>query len=55
MNGAIPCPPYPSGCLAWRPFIQPDDPMAMRARGIGTYFPDPVCSLHGHSRYACRT
>ncbi|XP_021301416.1 uncharacterized protein LOC8067188 isoform X2 [Sorghum bicolor] len=41
MNGAIPCPPYPSGCLAWRPFIQPDDPMAMRARGIGTYFPDP--------------
>jgi hypothetical protein len=54
MNGAVPCPPYPSGYLVWRPFVQPDDPMAMRAHGTGTYFPDPVCSLHGHSKYACR-
>ncbi|ONM42261.1 PAP/OAS1 substrate-binding domain superfamily [Zea mays] len=40
MNGAVPCPPYPSGYLVWSPFIQPDDPMAMRTRGTGTYFSD---------------
>lgn len=41
MNGAVPCPPYPPGCFVWRPFYQPDDHIAMRARGTGTYFPDP--------------
>jgi hypothetical protein len=45
MNGAIPSPPYPHSYLVWRPFYQTDDHMAMRGRGTGTYFPDPVCSL----------
>ncbi|KAJ1264690.1 hypothetical protein BS78_08G019800 [Paspalum vaginatum] len=41
MNGAVPCPPYPPGYFVWRPYYQTDDHMAMRARGTGTYFPDP--------------
>ena len=43
---------YPPGYFVLRPFYQPDDPM--RARGTGTYFPDPVCSLFAHS-YAYTT
>ncbi|XP_020166572.1 uncharacterized protein [Aegilops tauschii subsp. strangulata] len=31
---------YPSGYFVVRPFYQPDD--TMRARGTGTYFPDPT-------------
>lgn len=31
---------YPPGYYVVRPFYQPDDPM--RARGTGTYFPDPT-------------
>ncbi|TVU31824.1 hypothetical protein EJB05_23525 [Eragrostis curvula] len=41
MNGAVPGPPYSPGCFVLRPFHQTDDQMAMRARGTGTYFPDP--------------
>jgi len=33
---------YPAGYFVVRPFYQPEDPM--RARGTGTYFPDPTLS-----------
>jgi hypothetical protein len=39
----------------YRPLYQADDHMAMRARGTGTYFPDPVCSLLEHSSYVLKT
>ncbi|KAL6597496.1 hypothetical protein ACP70R_046936 [Stipagrostis hirtigluma subsp. patula] len=38
-NG-VPGPPF-SPYVVFRPFYQTDDPTVMRARGTGTYFPDP--------------
>ncbi|XP_066339064.1 uncharacterized protein [Miscanthus floridulus] len=40
-NGVVPGPVYPPGYFVYRPLYQADDHMAMRARGTGTYFPDP--------------
>ncbi|XP_062182543.1 uncharacterized protein LOC133886747 isoform X2 [Phragmites australis] len=40
-NGAVPGPPYSPGYFMLRPFYQTDEHMVMRARGTGTYFPDP--------------
>ena len=54
-NGVVPGPVYPPGYFVYRPLYQADDHMAMRARGTGTYFPDPVRSLHEHSSYVLKT
>uniref|UniRef100_A0A0A9D2D4 Uncharacterized protein n=1 Tax=Arundo donax TaxID=35708 RepID=A0A0A9D2D4_ARUDO len=40
MNGAVPG-PYSPGYFVLRPFYQTDEHMVTRARGTGTYFPDP--------------
>jgi hypothetical protein len=56
-NEAVPGPPHSPGYFVLRQFHQTDDHMVMKARGTGTYFPNPVCSLSllAHSSYACTT
>lgn len=44
-SGVVPGPIYPPGYFMLRPVYQTDDHMPVRARGTGTYFPDPVRSL----------
>ncbi|KAL6905751.1 hypothetical protein ACP4OV_003352 [Aristida adscensionis] len=40
-NGVVPGPSFSPSYVWFRPYFQTDDPTAMRARGTGTYFPDP--------------
>ncbi|XP_062202180.1 uncharacterized protein LOC133904707 [Phragmites australis] len=40
-NGAVPGLPYSPSYFVLRPFYHTDEHMVMRARGTGTYFPDP--------------